>query len=116
MSFYELRKAILELAGERDHLTFVEIMAKFPEEKGDCHISLTGYGNIWMWADMSENMAAAVNDIMQSHDLHVHPATQFTYLLAGGGLKLPFAEAARQFNKPHWFPVTLDKSHPKGVN
>lgn len=114
MTSNELKDAIIKLATERKHITFVEIMNKFPDEKGLFSISLPSYENILMWTGMSELLAEAVSELLESHQLYTHSANQLTYLADGGGLTLPLAKDARQYQKPHWFPVTLDKSPPKG--
>ncbi len=98
---------------ERGHVTFVELLERFPEMRGDETFACQSE-NVVLWMGVSQQCFDALSQLMKSKRIHLWPANTLTYLIDGGALKLPLAKSDRPYKTPHWLPVTFHgKAHPR---
>lgn len=64
--------------------------------------------NIVIWANLSDDAAAAIRYLIEAERIHLTPTSLLVYLVDGLTLTLPVAKQARRYKKPHWLPVVLD--------
>jgi hypothetical protein len=89
-----------------DGLTFIELLRFLPYLKGDFSY-WTGNENIFLWDGLSEQCIGILAALLRANKISIEPASQRTYLMDGGGLRLPLVKANRKYKKPHWLPVTF---------
>jgi hypothetical protein len=102
----ELKNRIAKYIHGRGHVSFVELEQEFPEAKGDFEYGMPGH-NLIIWPGLSEQFVVAIQELVREQRTFLWPATAFTYMLDGIGLRLPVAKTARHYTKPHWLPVVL---------
>lgn len=66
--------------------------------------------NIVFWANMSDEAADAMNELVSNKSIEVNPTNPIVYFIDGYVLKYPIAKQAKTYKKPHWLPVSLSLS------
>lgn len=97
----------------RGHVTFVELLDRFPEMRGDSTFAYQS-SNVVLWTGISQHCYDALNLLLKSNRIHLWRASTLTYLVDGGALKLPLATSRRPYKRPHWLPVTFHGEPKRG--
>ena len=105
-----LKDEIYTLIKERNHVTFIEL-SEIDGVKGDLVYGLIER-NIIFWVNMSEEAIDAIQELLYEERVFFEPATQMTYLLDGGGLKLPIAKRKLSYKSKRWLPLCLTTNCP----
>ena len=103
-----MREKIIEYCTDRDWVSFCELQRHIGDDsEGDISISFPG--NIVMWAGMSEEFASCVDKLIEEKILHTVPMELLSYVIDGGGLRLPVAKKPPKsgYKKPRWLPTGL---------
>jgi hypothetical protein len=87
-------------------LTFVELLRYLPYLKGDYSFWI-GNNSIVAWIGVSQECIHALQALLSSEQISLHPSQPLTYYIDGCALTLPLAKSARKYKKPHWLPVTF---------
>jgi hypothetical protein len=92
---------------EDNFLSFVEL-GRLPGFRGrhDLHLGPPEF-NLVLWVEVSQAAIDAINELISRDEAHFQPASEWTYLLDGGGLTLPPVKRAVAYRRPHWFRVVL---------
>lgn len=108
-----IKDELQKLVSDRGHVTFVEIMSVFPDEKGNMSLEFDKFENLILWTGMSQRLVRAISQAIHEKKVYIAPAGNLTYLIDGGALDLPVAKSVRSYKHPRWLPVTLHHSPPK---
>ena len=106
-----LQTAIIEIVRKWDHVSFAELPRRLADVglsvgTGDAEITLPG--NIVIWRGMPSVLCAAIVGILHAGRLHLHPASEWTYLTDGTIPRLPIARrVGATYKRPHWLPCVL---------
>jgi hypothetical protein len=83
------------------------------EGKGDATMWWTNANNSLkncvLWANVSRELAAVLQQVQQEKLIHPHEGQELTYLLDGKRLDLPIAKKPPKngYKEPHWLPVVF---------
>lgn len=70
--------------------------------------------SIMLWWGMSEKLVRTITQLLADDVIHIHPATELTYLADGAVPSYPIAKSLREYKKPRWYPVCFHDSAYKG--
>jgi hypothetical protein len=108
MSEQSLREQLIEKVKGYGHVSFAELTHKFfPEHQGDQKLELADYENVLLWTGMSPELVDAVCSAVAAGEVHLWPATDFTYAMDGASLNLPEAKRLQAYKEPHWVKMCL---------
>jgi len=107
-----MAEKILALVTERGNVSFAELNREIEGFTGG-QVSLMAEGpkhsNIVMWANMTEEGAAAIEALRAAGAIVAKSAsTPLVYAIDGVMLALPIAKARRHYKRPHWAPTVLN--------
>lgn len=105
-----MAEAIMAYVRGYDFVTFVELrrlLAPFFEVDGEEAIIARDNPNVIFWLGMSESLSKVVRDLLDRKELYFHPADVLSYMIDGGGLRLPLVKSRRSYKTPRWCPVCL---------
>lgn len=103
---------VVDFIRDRDWVTFVELQKEFDgdmEVKGD-H-ALEACKNGVLWSGMSKEFSDLLDGLIRKKRIFTHPACTMTYLIDGGGLRLPVPKNLPKdgvhvgYEQPVWLPV-----------
>jgi hypothetical protein len=98
---------VLGLVRERGHVSFAEVIRFVPGATGHLMMHLPGYPTLVLWTNLAVPLAEAIAELIEQRLVHLHPASELTYLADGSLPKLPVAKAIERYEDDHWYPVTL---------
>ncbi len=104
MSRSKLGDELLEFIRTRRGVSCVELADGF----GSGNATILEESNIVIAFGLSEEVAAALNELIESDDVVCIPCSTFVYLIDGRMPDLPIAKANKSYKKPHWQPVAFD--------
>ena len=109
-----MKEQILEFIQKPDYVSFQELSRAVDGSNGNFTLPLPDYENIIIWHSLSEQAGQALIELLSSKEIYIHRfSAQFAI---GDGEEfppLPIAKKLKDYNSPHWFPVTLSASAPK---
>lgn len=114
MSLESLENEVVEFVRERDYVSFVELEREFETlitTKGDYTVECCKNGVLW--AGLSDEFSDMINRLLKRKRIFTHPASQLTYLIDGGCLKLPIPKNLPKdgihvgYEQPVWIPACL---------
>jgi hypothetical protein len=104
----ELAQACLDKIRRDRYVSFVEL-ARLLEERGvnaagEVSMQNAARPNLVLWAGMSEEFYACVDELLSSKLVELVPASPLSYLVDGGMLDLPLARRVPKagYKEPHW--------------
>ena len=99
-------REILEYVRQRpDGVTFVKLQADFGQRA--LGQSTMSYGTLVLWTELSEEMIAALNELVADRDIAIVPCEVDVYRAEGKGLDLKVASKGNRYLKPRWMPVLI---------
>lgn len=107
----KIKDAVVAYVRAYDWVTFTELdrhFSPFLETKGNKAITFDD-PNLIVWCDMSETWCDLLLSLLQDRRVFMHGASELTYLLDGGVLRLPVAKQIRKqgYKTERWLPVCL---------
>ena len=107
-----LADAILEHVRDYPGTSFPELLrhlSEYTPVAGNFALTTKNDPNFVFWTGMSESLVTALQDLLTTQRLFVHPTTPLTYFIDGGMLRLPVIKRPpkQPYRTPHWCPVTL---------
>ncbi|HUV51641.1 MAG TPA: hypothetical protein VMW64_01025 [Dehalococcoidia bacterium] len=104
----QMLEDILWYVQTRDWVTPVELRGRYGERGTGDH-ALTLGTNLIVWTGLSESLVTAILRLLEKREIHAHPVSWLTYLIDGGGLKLPLAKRPpkRGYTREHWAPLAF---------
>ena len=108
--------SIYELVLSRRSVSFVELEKGIEGFAGEKAMILhgDGYDNIVLWDGVSEEAAAALDELRSDGRIHFTPTNVLVYLIDGIVPDLPIAKSRRKYKKPHWLPAVLNPGMEEG--
>lgn len=105
-----LADAIEAYVRQYDWVTFVELgrrLDPYFDLKGSWALEVAP--NVILWLGMSQQFVDAVEELRHAKRVWAWPSSFLTYMIDGGGLKLPLAKRIPKtgYKKERWLPVTL---------
>ena len=99
-------REILEYVRQKPQgVTFVTLHADFGQRaRGQ---STMAYDTLVLWAELSEEMIAALNELVADRDIAIVPCEVDVYRAEGKGLDLKVASKGNRYLKPRWMPVLI---------
>ena len=81
--------------------------AGYTNAAGDATIELPG--NIVLWSGLSIELVDAIQSLLDSEQVFLHPVSVLVYMADGAALRLPLAQRVPPggYRKPHWLPTCL---------
>jgi hypothetical protein len=109
-------QAIYDLIhANRTGTSFIEVTTAFRQAgynpDGGLAIEHPAVEQMLMWGGVSDDLLAAVNELLGARLIHYTPTSVLVYLADGGMMPYPLAERMpknRKFAKPHWIPMVLN--------
>jgi hypothetical protein len=101
-----MAEQIFALVDRQNHVTFAEL-SRLEGFSGDREVEMRP--NCLLWTGVSEEAAQALLGLIKEQRVHFHPTTSLTYLIDGTMLRLPLARSVREYKKPHWLPVVINR-------
>jgi hypothetical protein len=102
---------LVDYITRRDWVSFVEISRELeirgiPTE-GEFEIGVPGYANLIMWAGMSEEFVAVLDEMWGDPRIVLDSGHFLAYLIDGVMLTLPIAKRPPKngYREPHWAPT-----------
>lgn len=107
-----LGDAILDIVRRVDWASFAELPRRLAEARytnaaGDATIELPG--NIVLWSGLSIELVDAIQSLLDSEQVFLHPVSVLVYMADGAALRLPLAQRVPPggYRSPHWLPACL---------
>jgi len=102
-----MKDTILALISSRQHVSFTELTRAIDGFKGDLMMLLGHDRNIVLWPWCSNAGIDALVELLSAKRIHLHPASDFTYMIDGDYPALPRVNRPPKegYKEPHWFPV-----------
>ena len=100
-----IEEQIYNFVKSKNTVSFVEITEKF----GEGNEQLTVAKNMVLWAELTEDAASAITNLIKSELLVMVDGSQMTYMIHGRMLNLPIAKRRPKngYKTPHWVVAFL---------
>lgn len=106
----EAKAQILDLIHRNGDASFANIMHLGEWTKGDLGWEITPdqeETNVYIWADMSQLLCDALQELRRENAIEPHPCHVLVYLADGMLLGMPIVKKRLKYADPHWLPVVL---------
>ena len=107
----DIKKEIVKTALLTKQLDFVTVGAIFKEfninYKGEYSLISNEFKNITIWGGWSMEALNIINELLSNRVLILEIINPNIYVLFGTTLKLPIANAYKDYHEMHWLPMVL---------
>ena len=105
MNLSPMAEAVLDLVRKRPGLSWVEVCSFIEGANGNRSVQCAP--NLYLWDGVSNELIAAMNELLKADAIEVRPWSLLVYLADGDLLTLPLATRLPKggYAKPHWLPT-----------
>ena len=86
------KEGVLQYIKEHDYTSMVELQRRFERTEGNVCFGLLEK-NVYFWMGMSKEFYIIIKELIKEGFIYYKPADVLTYLLGGGGLRLPIVKS-----------------------
>lgn len=104
-----LADQIEQFISSRKHVSFVELVNRFPRIKGDLSLCFGKTQNIILWNGISESFGDIFEFLWRERcSICIVPTSPIVYMADGAVPNMPLAKGNYGYKSPHWSPVVLN--------